>query len=102
MTSTEIQVNISDPEGVLGVIRSLYCQLQDLNAANQSLIQMNKARKERIQTTTELSEQMTEKLTDLLNSAQTMEAAVEKNTESTSSSDQELQDLLNEKGKTYQ
>ncbi|XP_045198988.1 calcium-binding and coiled-coil domain-containing protein 1-like isoform X2 [Mercenaria mercenaria] len=94
MSSVETQVDISDPEGVLGVIRSLHGQLQDLQNVNQELLQ---GREDRIQTSADLSNQVSERISDLLNTAETMERSISEDGSAISSTDQELQDLLNEK-----
>lgn len=98
MVSTGIQVDIADPEGLLGVIRSSHSQLEELMTVCQSLLEMNKSREDRVRLSAGMSSQLTERVEELLDRAQTMITRIDNDTSTVSSSEQELQDLLSEKG----
>lgn len=94
MTSVETQVSVTDPEGIVGVIRSLYSQLQELQEFNKSLIQ---DRQDLVQTSEDIGTRLSERVTDLLNTAESMERVISEDSAAITSTDTELQDLLNEK-----
>jgi DNA anti-recombination protein RmuC len=98
MTSVETQVSVTDPEGIVGVIRSLYSQLQELQEFNKSLIQ---DRQDLVQTSEDIGTRLSERVTDLLNTAESMERVISEDSAAITSTDTELQDLLNEKGDTF-
>ena len=95
MTSVETQVSVTDAEGVVGVIRTLFSQLQELQIVNRTLLT---TRQDLVQTSDDLGTRLSERITDLLNSTESMERAISADSGFLSTTDNVLQDLLNDKG----
>ena len=95
MTSVETQVSVTDAEGVVGVIRTLFSQLKELQIVNRTLLT---ARQDLVQTSDDLGTRLSERITDLLNSTESMERAISDDSGFLSTTDNVLQDLLNDKG----
>ncbi|WAR13255.1 hypothetical protein MAR_027435 [Mya arenaria] len=96
MTSVGVQAEITDPEGILGVIRSFRSQLLEIRDVNETLVDLRKTRESSIQRTLSLSERLSDKIGDLLSGAQTMETLLHEDCDAISTCKRELEDLINE------
>lgn len=98
MRTAQVQADISDPEGILGVFKSLQSDVIDLQEKCQAIVELNKSRGERINKCTELSNQISDQLTDYLCHAETTETVIHEDSMALSSSDRDIEQLLSVQG----
>ncbi|XP_052279960.1 paramyosin-like isoform X2 [Dreissena polymorpha] len=96
MTSVGVQADVNDPEGILGVIRSFREQMVEIQQLNQTLIDLKNARQSKLDTTTTLSERLSEQIDDLIRRAETTESILHDDKSAIDAYSKELEDLINE------
>lgn len=101
MRTAQVQADITDPEGILGVLRSIKAEIKYLLEEGQVVVEFNKSREKRITKCTELSDQISEHLTDFLCHAETMETMIHEDQLSLLSTDRDIDQLQSVQGKKY-